>query len=159
MKLWDVYKTVVNYNSQLWNDREDSILEKYFENYNPSKNLSCRLHGFTRRRGLSPCFRTWLLKMTDSPRLLTTGPLALLIITHQTEYCSRDSWFLNIRGVQESDAGKYICQLNTERPISISGTLSVVGNHKTQTAKEKLNYFILCVCTCHLTLLNVIIVV
>ena len=39
----------------------------------------------------------------------------------------RDSWFLNIRGVQESDAGKYICQLNTERPISISGTLSVVG--------------------------------
>ena len=145
MKLWDVHKTVVNYNSQLWNDREDSILEKYFENYNPSKNLSCRLHGFTRRRGLSPCFRTWLLKMTDSPRLLTTGLLALLTIAHQTEYCSRDSWFLNIRGVQESDAGKYICQLNTERPISISGTLSVVGNHKTQTSQEILNHFILCV--------------
>ena len=144
MKLWDVHKTVVNYNSQLWNDREDSILEKYFENYNPSKNLSCRLHGFTRRRGLSPCFRTWLLKMTDSPRHLTTGLLALLTIAHQTEYCSRDSWFLNIRGVQESDAGKYICQLNTERPISISGTLSVVGNHKTLTAKEKLNCFLLC---------------
>ena len=39
----------------------------------------------------------------------------------------RDSWFLNIEGVQKSDAGKYICQLNTARPISISGTLSVVG--------------------------------
>ena len=42
---------------------------------------------------------------------------------------SRDSWFLMIKEVQESDAGKYICQLNTERPISISGTLSVVGTH------------------------------
>ena len=43
------------------------------------------------------------------------------------ENVSRDSWFLMIKEVQESDAGKYICQLNTERPISISGTLSVVG--------------------------------
>jgi len=41
-------------------------------------------------------------------------------------YDKRDSWFLIIRGVQESDAGKYICQLNTENPISISGSLSVV---------------------------------
>jgi len=41
-------------------------------------------------------------------------------------YDNRDSWFLIIRGVQETDAGKYICQLNTERPISISGSLSVV---------------------------------
>ena len=40
---------------------------------------------------------------------------------------NRDSWMLNIERVQESDAGKYICQLNTEKPISISGTLSVVG--------------------------------
>ena len=42
---------------------------------------------------------------------------------------NRDSWFLNIERVQESDAGKYICQLNTEKPISISGTLSVVGKY------------------------------
>ena len=84
--------------------------------------------------------------------------LALLTIAHQTEYCSRDSWFLNIRGVQESDAGKYICQLNTERPISISGTLSVVGNHKTQSYQEKLlNYFFI-VWTCHLMLLIVVII-
>merc|ERR550532_3761909 len=41
-------------------------------------------------------------------------------------YDNRDSWFLSIDGVEKSDAGKYICQLNTARPISISGTLSVV---------------------------------
>jgi len=43
-----------------------------------------------------------------------------------SSFDNRDSWFLMIKEVQESDAGKYICQLNTERPISISGTLSVV---------------------------------
>ena len=50
---------------------------------------------------------------------LREGSLTALII--------RDSWFLIIRGVQQADAGRYICQLNTEKPISISGTLSVVG--------------------------------
>jgi len=35
------------------------------------------------------------------------------------------SWSLVIKNVQESDAGKYICQINTATPISISGTLSV----------------------------------
>jgi len=38
---------------------------------------------------------------------------------------NRDSWTLIIKSVQESDAGKYICQVNTEVSMSISGTLSV----------------------------------
>ncbi|XP_023336630.1 lachesin [Eurytemora carolleeae] len=38
---------------------------------------------------------------------------------------NRDSWSLVIKSVQEADAGKYICQVNTEIPESISGTLSV----------------------------------
>ena len=44
--------------------------------------------------------------------------------TEQSTYCAsvgymmlnlcRDSWFLIIRGVQETDAGKYICQVQTD---------------------------------------------
>ena len=53
---------------------------------------------------------------------------------------SRDSWFLRIQDVRESDAGKYLCQLNTEpSSVSISGSLSVVGNNASVLQVEAKN--------------------
>ena len=44
---------------------------------------------------------------------------------------SRNTYILTIKDIRESDAGKYICQINTGPPqISISGHINVVGNHK-----------------------------
>ena len=67
--------------------------------------------------------------MTDSPQDMMGGKTGGLTATIDAHYwcCSRDSWSLSIDAVEKADAGKYICQLNTARPISISGTLSVVG--------------------------------
>ena len=41
-------------------------------------------------------------------------------------YDNRATFHLRLHDVQESDAGKYICQINTEPMMSISGSLSVV---------------------------------
>ena len=77
--------------------------------------------------------KDFLLEYTPMPRKLS-DPCRNIEITKMTTNpfdapwcCYRDSWFLTIDAVEKSDAGKYICQLNTARPISISGTLSVVG--------------------------------
>ncbi len=43
---------------------------------------------------------------------------------------SRETYHLRIDDIQENDAGKYICQINTGPVISISGTLSVVGKDR-----------------------------
>ena len=44
---------------------------------------------------------------------------------------SRNTYILTIKDIRESDAGKYICQINTGPPqISISGHINVVGNYK-----------------------------
>ena len=40
---------------------------------------------------------------------------------------NRYAYSLHLRDIQESDAGKYICQLNTDPAISIRGSLNVVG--------------------------------
>ena len=40
---------------------------------------------------------------------------------------NRYAYYLHLRDIQESDAGKYICQLNTDPAISIGGGLNVVG--------------------------------
>ena len=41
---------------------------------------------------------------------------------------SRNTYILTIKDIKESDAGKYICQINTGPPqISISGHINVVG--------------------------------
>ena len=34
-----------------------------------------------------------------------------------------------MNGLQESDAGKYICQVNTDPALSIGGSLNVVGKY------------------------------
>lgn len=48
-----------------------------------------------------------------------------------------EDWMLQIRGVAESDAGVYECNINTQHPIiTINVTLSVLGL-----------YTILCVCS------------
>jgi len=39
---------------------------------------------------------------------------------------NRYAYYLHLRDIQESDAGKYICQLNTDPAISIGGGLNVV---------------------------------
>lgn len=44
---------------------------------------------------------------------------------------NRATYNLKLQNIQESDAGKYICQINTGPVISISGTLSVVGKNWT----------------------------
>ena len=43
---------------------------------------------------------------------------------------NRYAYSLHLRDIQESDAGKYICQLNTDPAISIRGSLNVVGKEK-----------------------------
>ena len=40
---------------------------------------------------------------------------------------SRSTYHLKVDNIQEADAGKYICQINTEPMTSISGSLNVVG--------------------------------
>lgn len=61
------------------------------------------------------------------------GTLAVYpaVITHNdrisVSYDNRATYHLRLQSVRESDAGKYICQINTGPFISISGTLSVVG--------------------------------
>jgi len=42
-------------------------------------------------------------------------------------YDSRSTYHLRIQAVQESDAGVYVCQINTAEVISVRGRLSVVG--------------------------------
>ena len=39
---------------------------------------------------------------------------------------NRHAYYLHLRNIQESDAGKYICQLNTDPVVSIRGSLNVV---------------------------------
>ena len=44
---------------------------------------------------------------------------------------SRNTYILTIKDIKESDAGKYICQINTGPPqISISGHINVVGKNE-----------------------------
>jgi len=43
----------------------------------------------------------------------------------------RITYRLKLRDIRETDAGVYICQINTGNVISISGTLSVVGKNFT----------------------------
>ena len=52
---------------------------------------------------------------------------------------NRHAYYLHLRNIQESDAGKYICQLNTDPVVSIRGSLNVVGkyNSKSQFQKKK----------------------
>ena len=52
---------------------------------------------------------------------------------------NRHAYYLHLRDIQESDAGKYICQLNTDPVVSIRGSLNVVGkyNSKLQFQKKK----------------------
>ena len=42
---------------------------------------------------------------------------------------NRHAYYLHLRDIQESDAGKYICQVNTDPALSIGGSLNVVGKH------------------------------
>lgn len=39
------------------------------------------------------------------------------------------TWYLHIRDVRESDAGDYMCQINTDPMKSQIGYLEVVGKH------------------------------
>ena len=61
------------------------------------------------------------------------GTLAVYpsVITHNdrisVKHDNRHAYYLHLRDIQESDAGKYICQLNTDPAISIGGSLNVVG--------------------------------
>ncbi|CAB4056030.1 HNT [Lepeophtheirus salmonis] len=52
------------------------------------------------------------------------------VITHNNRisvsHDNRETYFLQLKNVKESDAGNYICQLNTGPPISIRGALHVV---------------------------------
>ncbi len=41
---------------------------------------------------------------------------------------NRLAYYLKLKDIKESDAGKYICQINTDPAISIGGSLNVVGN-------------------------------
>ena len=42
-------------------------------------------------------------------------------------YEFRNTYLLQLKDIKESDAGKYICQVNTGPPVSIGGALNVVG--------------------------------
>ena len=61
------------------------------------------------------------------------GTLAVYptVISHNNRisvrHDNRHAYYLHLRDIQESDAGKYICQLNTDPAISVRGSLNVVG--------------------------------
>ena len=48
---------------------------------------------------------------------------------------SRFTYLLQLKDIKESDAGKYICQVNTGPPVSIGGALNVVGESSFSSLK------------------------
>ena len=50
---------------------------------------------------------------------------------------NRHAYYLHLRNIQESDAGKYICQLNTDPVVSIRGSLNVVGKYNSKSQFQK----------------------
>lgn len=59
--------------------------------------------------------------LTVQTHVITRNPR--IKVTHD----KHRTWYLHIEGVQESDAGRYMCQINTETAKTQFGYLHVVG--------------------------------